>query len=249
MAYLLAIVTCGLWLTKAYWFRATYLSQEEQEEMIEAAMPVIERAPLPRTIKPLSDVVLTAVSPDKRLVATVFNEKRGSSKADFRYVDLGLQIYEAKTGRLVRQLIEDGDVSGVGVFQIAFSRDGRILYALTGGKFQGWRVSDGKCVTELEIGFQREGAAVTPISAFTISPNGRDVVFYQGRIPPTASTLFLRDLTEPDFERLLGNPHKILGPTASTGSSGLTGAVYFSPDGKTLFVHGEHGALTRWRVH
>ncbi len=163
-------------------------------------------------------------SPDGNLVATEFEDWRGTSKADFHYESFGLQVFDVKSGRLRHQLDAGGSFE--------FSPDGKLLFAVGAGdgptQLRGWRTDTGNRVIALNIGEH--------INNFIIAPDGQSAATFQsGYQFAQIKTITFWDLNTRQATRKIENPDAI-------------NSAAFSPDGHTLAVGGENGTLTFWRV-
>jgi serine/threonine protein kinase/WD40 repeat protein len=132
----------------------------------------------------------------------------------------GVNIWDAQTGKLLKELPTDSDACNV-----TFSPDGRWLVAGEGTKYQFWQV--GTWVRGLKIA-QQEGAGFCPMMAF--SPDGRvlagSFAFSKVRLFDAATGTILGDLEAAE-------PWQVTSLT-------------FSPDGTQLAVAEGLSAVRLW---
>jgi hypothetical protein len=181
----------------------------------------LEDSSRPRPRLPQFDVRASdvSVSPDGRWVATGLVESPEKPAGEW----VGVRIWDAVTGELVRELLP-----GEQPARVAFSPDGRWLVIGTVGGHGVYRYQDGSWEQERFIPREREGGAGSRV-AFT--PDGRVMALMTSRavicLMDTTTWLPLARLQSPESDAVL-----LLG---------------FTPDGGQLAVRAhEDGAVHLW---
>lgn len=216
--------------------KTTYLSPQEMAARIHRIGVSDEPKLITLPVKPPARLAVAAYSPDRKWLAQALEVPRGKMGVDAYNFDTQIQLFEVSKKRLAHTFQNKDQLPA----QLSFSSDGKTLYVLsipTGNScFQGWRFSDGKLALQLDL----EGQ----FGRFKIAPNAKDVAFWDAR---DEHEIYLWDLATRKPKKLLRNPCDISNKDTFFHPNGMSDAVSFSEDSRSLVIYGDD-TITLYRL-
>ncbi|MDQ3812990.1 MAG: hypothetical protein M3347_03460 [Armatimonadota bacterium] len=170
--------------------------------------------------------VIISHSHHGRFVATVFTKLAGTNKATYRYEDLGLQLFNAETGRLYRELLP---VSSSVASEVVFAHDDQNVAVVTlssSGKctIHIWHVADKMQATQLDAGTRY-------FANIEFSPDGTQLATAEDQ----GKNIMIWDIRRRKITRSL------------SGGTNVS-LLAFAPDGHTLAGITSNGTVKLWRI-